>query len=1323
MNFPFNKKIKKHFNYPIDEEEIRVIDSNRIDIKENIEFKYLKDISYDVFDEIFSNMEFENMSGEKIKISDYKDFYDFQMNLKSNYKPIINSFDYKSRIKINILKEVPYKATKLRKMVEEDGAITVSPNGHFAWTSKIINESSSTLEHYNTVIGNSLILSGVYYFEIKILELGDNTDMCFGIIAKNSNFFNDKKYKNFPFCDFEDCYGFNLNNYFFDKFPMRKISLSRGTIISLKVDLNKGKIYIYFDGSSPIDNCIKIKDINLGYYPAFSLSSSKEIQVKFGGIYNLFTYFQSAYLIDAKPICQYNNLENIVSCYMKIIDNSLIKIINHQEILFNDSIRFFNPMINFFSNIAFNDEFIMKKYILKFMYKNYFEDKDIDIFFDERYNFLYLIMINIDKNKLQKNILFLLDCLCEEIKNESYIPCSSEKMPNALIYIKLYNYFLKKKLFKEILFPEGKIFENVSKALKSQFFIIFQSIRIFGINYAYINNLENVICMIQDKMIKFVKNKNYLDCFTRLIETLLGFKSEKENFGLNQINEIINKITTNNNNNKETNSDKNQIDDENNFSKDLEILENKLLKCESNNIQLKENNYKCFFIRKERYFEYNPYRQIFSDLIKDFLENKSNLNSYNIISTIYLPLLNLLNIYYEKENSSNFSNAKFLSYLPTLFHIQKYLKDSDSKILINENIKFTENSMKDIIDKSILSDELHKKQDNISSYLIKILIYLSSFFEQELFNFDLYFQNREYKKVIKEWMIEDDKKELNNFINNATKLILLNNEFNFSIVLRSLDYLIPYFSDLLKNNFYLFLPFKFVNMLRFFIKFFVCHYYIFKDDKTIKYKNISKLIKIFVDINFKLLFNKNTNTKFCIQALNNIKLLYNLFSFIKSVNNVNLNKINDLEECDEINESNFNDIPKFDAFIKESDLEKILKLLEITFGKKEKENIKYLSNFLFYFSPNIFSNSGSDKMNIFSSVILKKIKTDENDFWFKTFILKYLVKDNLIIKIKKTEDILNNIEEIEKKEKQKLIKYFTSIITILNFISFFIKDKIVLNKYFNYYLDDKDFLMEDDSGNSEDDEKQKMSIYTKFIKIAILIAKKILNDNFSNFCHMKVNSLNEYDYKVKYLINECFKYLYIVFVEIPKKYEELLKNKEKNEKKKKKNKKKNQEKENELNEDLKNYYTNIINNIKINDIMKFSTLLESNDSIISNVETHKSQLRKIIKFLNDIETKYNLMPKESHSKEDSQDANSCPICLDRENDVHLSPCDHKFCFDCIKKLTDNRCPICRINFNGVREHPEFRFQVLNQNQNRINVIHPSHHGGFFVRIHRINSNL
>ena len=101
-------------------------------------------------------------------------------------------------------------------------------------------------------------------------------------------------------------------------------------------------------------------------------------------------------------------------------------------------------MINFFANIAFNDEYIIKKYILRFMYQNYFDNKDIDKYFDERYNFLYLIINNIEKRKQQNSILFLLDCLCEDIKNDSYIFNSNEKMKNIFIYIKLYNYLIKK---------------------------------------------------------------------------------------------------------------------------------------------------------------------------------------------------------------------------------------------------------------------------------------------------------------------------------------------------------------------------------------------------------------------------------------------------------------------------------------------------------------------------------------------------------------------------------------------------------------------------------------------------------------------------------------------------------------------------------------------------------------------------------------------------------------------------------------------------------------------------------------------------------------
>ena len=359
--------------------------SNKAKTKSMTNIKYFRDTSYYLFNEIFSDMEFVNMQGEKIKINDYNDFYNFQLNLNANYKSFIKFFDYKNKLSVNIVKEIPYKATRLRKLHEEDGAITISPNGHFVRTSEIKIPSNSSLEHYNTVVANSLILKGVYYYEIKILELGNNTDMCFGIIGRDCDFVNNKRYKNFPLCEFEDCYGFNLNNCFYDRNSDSSKQIKIGTIISIKVDLNKSKIFIYLNGENLGNNSINIKNSNLGYYPAFSLSSEKEIQVRFGGIYNLFLYFKTSNQLDAKPICQYNNLENIVSCYMEIVGNCLIKIINHQQISHNDSIRFFHPMITFFANIAFNDEYIMKQYILKFMYKNYLENKDIEKFFNERY--------------------------------------------------------------------------------------------------------------------------------------------------------------------------------------------------------------------------------------------------------------------------------------------------------------------------------------------------------------------------------------------------------------------------------------------------------------------------------------------------------------------------------------------------------------------------------------------------------------------------------------------------------------------------------------------------------------------------------------------------------------------------------------------------------------------------------------------------------------------------------------------------------------------------------------------------------------------------
>ena len=211
--------MKSFFNYNNDRDSVEIIEELQENSKNNknlnnqakTNIKYLKDTSYDLFNEIFSEMEFENMDGEKVKLDGFEDFYDFQKQLNANYNPDINFFDYKNRINVNILKQIPYKATKLKVLGEKTGAIDISPNGHFVRTSKTINRAESTLAHYNTIIGNSIILKGVYYYEIKILELGENTDMCFGIIGRNSEFLNNKKYKNFPLCEFDDCYGFNLN--------------------------------------------------------------------------------------------------------------------------------------------------------------------------------------------------------------------------------------------------------------------------------------------------------------------------------------------------------------------------------------------------------------------------------------------------------------------------------------------------------------------------------------------------------------------------------------------------------------------------------------------------------------------------------------------------------------------------------------------------------------------------------------------------------------------------------------------------------------------------------------------------------------------------------------------------------------------------------------------------------------------------------------------------------------------------------------------------------------------------------------------------------
>ena len=1276
--------------------------------------KYFRDTSYDLFDEIFSDMEFENMQNEKIKINDYNDFYIFQLNVNANYKPSIKFFDYENKLNVNIVKEIPYKSTRLRKLHEDVGAITISPNGHFVRTSEIKINSNSSLERYNTVIANSLILKGVYYYEIKILELGSNADMCFGIIGKDCDFMNNKKYKNFPLCEFEDCYGFNLNNCFNDRIIESSNQLKVGTVISIKVDLNKNKIFIYFNGEKLGNNSINIKNSNFGYYPAFSLSSGKEIQVRFGGIYNLFLYFKTSNQIDAKPICQYNNLENIVLCYMEIVSKCLIKIMNHKQISFNESIRFFYPMLSFFSNIAFNDEYIMKQYILKYMYKNYLENKDIEQFFNERYIFIYLIITNIDKSKQQESILFLLNCLSEDIKNYSYITNLNNKIPTFLLLIKLYNYFLKRNLFREILFPEGIISDNISKEIKLQIFYIFQSIKITESEYFKIMDF-NIMKLAKDRMEKFINNRYYIECFSDLIETLLGINIENSNIKASKISELIREQKKRDNENAPSNS-KNQSDNEKyENNNDFEILENYLSNKKRNNKVLSKDKEALINNKK---IGNNPYRKIFFELINDCLENKSKNNIYNLISTIYLPLINLFNKCYEVDNFYNYSNKCILSYLP-LLNKNDYSNNSESKLFICDELIFEKENKKqakNIINNRILYQELHEKQNNNSSFLIKLLIIFSSLFKENLFEFDLYLQKNEYRKIIKSWRLKLDFFKIYEYNDNLNKLVLLHNDFNNNIIKIAINNLIPYFTDLLNTNFYLFLPEQFINMVKFFIKFLAFHNLIFNDSKTIKNDNTKKLIQLFVDLNFKLLNDENINSNFYHNAFENIKFLYNVLDLV----NDNLENCLEKNDEDEMNIFNNKEIGDFKSFIQTKNLLKLLKKFEHEFIMNTKLNRKYFLEFILYFNPNILTNRyNKNSKNFMYSYIAELISldSDSDDFWFKTFVVEFLIKNKLISKIKKAENIINNYEQIDEEKKEKLIKYFILIIKILFFISNFIKNEDILEKYFNFYIDKKDSItqeniLNDESSNGEKEIENKISIYCSLIYVAQLIIGFLLNNNFMKFLLKKVNYLNKHDFKVKILIRECFGFLQTLFVTIPNKYQNIIdkkdKNKNKGKKKKgKKNEEEEKEKENakELNENLMNFYVKIINNIKVNDIMRLLLLLENNPIMRSSVEERKSQIRKIIKFLNEIKEKYNLFPKESHPLEESQDSNTCPICLDKENDIHLNPCDHMFCYSCIQKLTDRKCPICRKTIIGVKEHPEFIFrEPEGDNNNNIIII-------------------
>ena len=765
-------------------------------------------------------------------------------------------------------------------------------------------------------------------------------------------------------------------------------------------------------------------------------------------------------------------------------------------------------------------------------------------------------------------------------------------------------------------------------------------------------------------------------------------KFEQKIKSINKINDLIIDLKSENEEIEE-NSDSN---DENEKIDIIEILKKYFFNIEEvGKISINEDN-QSIFVKKRKLVD-NPYRKIFLDLIQDNFKNKSDFNYYNFISTIFIPLLNLYINFYEKENSSNYSSQNILSHLPLLGNNKHYLNCETSGLLIDESYQNEEKKMKKIgkiININHLLEELYEKQYNISSYLIGLLINLSSFFEEELFDFDLYLKNIEYKK----WKDESADLRTNNFIENMKKLIYLNSETNINIIKKALFSLIPYFTELLNNNFYLFLPYKIINLLKFFIKFLTYHFFLFDNDKILKDKFTTKLIQLFVNLNLKLLYSKNTTDEFTFNILENIKFLYNIFLLIKQKHissSINVS----FDDLDTHENEDYEDIKDFRYFFKDNDLKYILRIIELNFEQSddddEDDDQKYLYKFLIYFGKNKLSENNNIE-NLFIPLILKKIDSDDNNFWFKTLIIDCLVNKQLITKIHKIENILDTeYEEFLTNYEEKLIKYFISITKNLNFISCFIDNEKILKKYFNFYLDEEfaDINSKSPDNNIlENEEKDNFSIYFYLINLASLIIKNLLNSKFFEFFQAIIVHINREDFKVKYLLEECFSFLKKVIIEIPNKFQEMLLENDEERKNEINNNINKDKKKDVLSEDLKNYFSYLIQKISVRDIDKLSSLLSKSIAITKEYKEYTTSKLNI--FDESLKNYYNLVHKNT-KKNNDKNLNKCPICLDKESDIHLSPCEHMFCFDCIQKLDDRKCPKCRKIMKGIKEHPEFLF--------------------------------
>ena len=288
------------------------------------------------------------------------------------------------------------------------------------------------------------------------------------------------------------------------------------------------------------------------------------------------------------------------------------------------------------------------------MYQKYDDLTDLYEYFNSKYNLIYLIIQIIELKEQKNSVLFLLDCLAEEIKYYSYFDVDKYNFKNWSILIRLYNFFIGRKLFQEILFENDEKDKNfIYEKIKKQLFIIFSPIKVYGI-YMDCSNIDNlskeemfkkIDNFIIDKFNENINPKLILEPLKELIKTLINPILEFPDYNLNRIDKLINNNIDKNHpldDNEEIEEKLNNKRDLNNNFAILKYYINKIISLDEDknelylkNIYKKDNKIydKIYLISKKRKIKNCYYREIFFDLINDLYYSKSERDLNIIIST------------------------------------------------------------------------------------------------------------------------------------------------------------------------------------------------------------------------------------------------------------------------------------------------------------------------------------------------------------------------------------------------------------------------------------------------------------------------------------------------------------------------------------------------------------------------------------------------------------------------------------------------------------------------------------------------------------------